>query len=847
MAATPQELSHDVLAFVREGIFPSSDAVLTSEVTSEAATSILNTISDTKSELEEEIKRLSKTQASDVDDWIRQAKQVQQDIADCKVIAREIVQEHEKGCDLEATARDAQAKAQLLSGEIKFSTALQCEMEEIGSLNQTLIELESQVAEGSVVEAASGLNRLRALLSQRRPTRVNDFFQERSKLVSRKCNEALRHNFSAKLAVQEDDDAITLIVKSDIAGESGLCRTLKNLLTPSDPTRPSMERLLVAAQDIDSLDMVTESTANKIEKAIITPFLMTKPKWCISVRTQGNSLELKIGLENPGSFSVLENAQVLFEYLHRHLPGILRLSIAGRLVPRMISHIRTTWLDESVPFDIAQLDEVRTLQAETLKLANLLDSYGWPGAHELLNWCDRTPEIWLTRRKMLSLQAVRRAVNASTGNLREVEHVEKQILQRIEPGMDVNTSNPIPETSKNQNSSAEEDDTSGWDFDDDDEDKDQRTVNGGQENPDEQEAEDAWGWDDDETAPKPSSKSSINGGTKLNGDHSDRKHQQEITLVERFKITDIPDHLLEIIGRDLTDAKTIKESPSDVLASISPSESLLSMPAIVLAMFRAIAPTIYIQKLTSGNMQLYNDSMFVAQKLRSSGLSTVAEDIALQCRIMEKFANSAYAREIETQRTILGDLLDGAQGFVHCTQPPNSTECENAIAAVVDRVRAVHDTWKGILSNLTLLQAMGKLLSTLVSKIIRDVEDMDDISEPQSQRLTSLFNRIKSLEDIFTGPALDLPTLVGGATKDQEILPRTATYCADWFRFTYLIDILDSGLTDIKYMWTHGMLGYEYSQDEVIDLVKALFSDTQFRKNFIHDIRRIPPGSGIQE
>ena len=90
---------------------------------------------------------------------------------------------------------------------------------------------------------------------------------------------------------------------------------------------------------------------------------------------------------------------------------------------------------------------------------------------------------------------------------------------------------------------------------------------------DEDEAGDAWGWGDEDnertegTHQLPSIKSPIKS-SKVNGQSSDAA--QEITLTEVYSITDIPDHLVEVIGKDLYDSEEIKaadlEASSQVLA-----------------------------------------------------------------------------------------------------------------------------------------------------------------------------------------------------------------------------------------------------------------------------------------
>ncbi len=253
-------------------------------------------------------------------------------------------------------------------------------------------------------------------------------------------------------------------------------------------------------------------------------------------------------------------------------------------------------------------------------------------------------------------------------------------------------------------------------------------------------------------------------------------------------------------------------------------------------MYRATAPNYYTRHI-NGSMFLYNDSLWMAEQLRKNANSHQKHDANLgleaDIQALEIFGKRAYGREMESQRTIIGDLLDGAQGFANCTEPPFAQECDLAISSVVDRLRDVHKQWKTVLSHSALLQSLGSLLSTVVNKIVVDVCDMSDISEPESQRLTAFCNRIAALEDLFT------PENPADASADAEhSVPLTAVYTPNWLKFQYLSQILDSSLVDIKYLWTEGELRLEFSVDELVDLIQALFADSEHRRRAIAEIRR---------
>lgn len=245
-------------------------------------------------------------------------------------------------------------------------------------------------------------------------------------------------------------------------------------------------------------------------------------------------------------------------------------------------------------------------------------------------------------------------------------------------------------------------------------------------------------------------------------------------------------------------------------------------------MYKAIASSFYTLKIQTGQIHLYNDTQYLADQLRKIVEGNQLERLTADIVALEKFGKFAYTREMQTQRTVATDLLDGAQGFRQCSEQPYLGECTNAVSATVDRIHDVYREWRPILSHSALLQAVGSLISTILDKVIVEIEELGDISEDQSQQLVSFCNQVSKLEDLFIHP-----DSAGGAAA----VPMTAVYVPNWFKFQYLVNILESSLADIKFLWAEGELGLEFAPDEVIDLIKALFAESDYRRNAIAEIR----------
>ena len=238
-------------------------------------------------------------------------------------------------------------------------------------------------------------------------------------------------------------------------------------------------------------------------------------------------------------------------------------------------------------------------------------------------------------------------------------------------------------------------------------------------------------------------------------------------------------------------------------------------------------------------MLIYNDSLYMAEQMRSflkhhqSNLeATQLQHLEADVPTLEHFGKSTYSKEMESQRVVLRDLLDGVQGFENCADQPFAQQCDLAISSVIDRLKEIHQQWAPVLSRSALMQSVGSLLSTVTNKIIVDVGDMSDISEQESQRLAALCNRITELDNLF------LPDLPADGNQDEPRIPLTAGYTSNWLKFQYLVNILESSLIDIKYLWTEGELSLEFSAEEVVDLIEALFADSEHRRKAIAEIRQ---------
>jgi protein transport protein DSL1/ZW10 len=835
-----QEAAKLLCSAIVDGSFPPSEDLLVSDLSSETISALLSEISQTRQDLSSEIRSNTEDGPGNVDQWIAQAKQIQEDIARCKIESRRIVEEHEQLQALKDQATDYERKAELLETEIDFSTSLEQELQNLSRASKSLHVVEECLARHDPSTAAAKLNELQDNPITRSKSRTTILLGDlRDEL-------RLKTRFQLETTLNE-----LVVVRKEQGGGSFELRA-----EGSDHETVQADSIVEALEALGDGQDSTGPLADKLRMLIIHPLRRSARLKLAACNVQHSTFNLEFGTSLPSVHLVLEFIVNFLDFLRDSISPKLQSAISNTVLPELMDVLVSDWLNPELPTDLGTLDSLDGLKARVQVVLDKLKSSQWGGQSHLHDWMDDIQRAWLNKRKAATLDAVRRAFASAKGNLRQVERVERQVIStapKEEPGVDAGPDDWEANWDDANDKAADEpaktnadndDDTDGWGFDDD-EAEEKADKNGHAAEADDDDTGDAWGWGDESPAVEKKSKTpTTDQSSAPNGTKPPAETEREVTLTEVYSISEIPDHLIEIIGRDLSDAQTLAETQHNSLDSASGSRGLLALPTLALAMFRATAPSYYGASSSLTDIHRYNDSLYLADQLRNMNTPPGMQSMESDVKSLEKFAKMAYSKEMETQRIIIWDLLDGAQGFTSCTQFPYSQEIENAVTSVIDRLRTLHGMWEPVLSTSALMQSLGALLTMVISKVIASIEEMDDISEPESQRLTSYCQQIAALEDLFmsvppsmAGQAEGVPEYEEEEEEPAGPLPMTAVYVSNWLRFQYLINILESSLVDIKYLWTEGELSLEFSADEVVDLVKALFAESGHRRSAIAAIK----------
>lgn len=553
-------------------------------------------------------------------------------------------------------------------------------------------------------------------------------------------------------------------------------------------------------------------------------------------------LQIQVSTDSPiDTLAVVDTVERLIDFLHDGLPSPIATHISTTIMPQFLSDFELCCLNPGLPTELDQLGSLQKLLPRVSRLADRVHSLGWRGHEELTAWVDGAPGAWLQMQRGHALDSLRRSLGRDIQRRTTIERPVKRSTDRTDIVESTENSRmadaPVQDTwddnwsddaanvataSPTKPAAEADDDTSAWDVPDDDEPEGPHTA-------DDDDAAEAWGWDNDDK-PTVSPAQAPQGPENLD--------QPGSASLESLAVTGIPDGVVNLASSIFGMAGNLSSpvhATSPVSSAIPALWSLL--PKYILPMYRATASSIYAHA-AAGNMLLYNDTIYLVDQLNGlvqtrthAGLQpAIRRSIEKELEILSTYGERAKALETDSQRTILLDHLDSAQGFTNCTAYPYSEACDSAVSMTVSRLRSVDAEWSPILSPTQLHSSIGTLLAEALKQFTNDILAQEDIGEEESKRLKRYADELASCQDLFPDPT--------GQPADDEPRSKVGLYVRNWFRFQYLAEVLESSLADIKYLWTEGELSLEFGNDEIADLVKALFADSDLRRKAVADIMR---------
>lgn len=357
----------------------------------------------------------------------------------------------------------------------------------------------------------------------------------------------------------------------------------------------------------------------------------------------------------------------------------------------------------------------------------------------------------------------------------------------------------------------------------------------------EDDAADAWGWGDDEesvepeekpTPPRPQLARHLTPETK------------EMTLSEKYWASSMPQPILKAVVDTFNDGATLKKPESAHIPIAPAAPGLFSLPTLILATYRSVGPYYY-STHPCGNMYLYNDTLWLSINLQTFitdwesrgdippntyNMTKLESDI----EVLESFGKRAYTDELNSQRTVINDLLGGAYNFFQ-QDGQGQDGLEASLKIVIRHIRHTAAAWEKILAYSAWVSATGSLVNAIATNLVADVFDLTDIGVDEAERIATLLSRVEELDDLFI-PKRDK----GQKNGVVDDVPMTAQFADKWMKMKFLSEVLQSNLKDVKFLWFESDLSLYFTVDEVVDLINLSFESNSAVRQAIREIKEKP-------
>lgn len=452
---------------------------------------------------------------------------------------------------------DAAAKVALIETEIAFNQAVTSTLEEVEKLCQQLETGRTALNEGKVMAAIDILEETATIV------KTDSLF----------TNTSVMNVLSDNVAGLRQEIADFLLTRWN--EQFSIDKKQRKLLVSQEGGNAVLEEMIAALNRLDMLVPATDKLQKDLLSTIIDPVLLSGAHLqSREVRVKDSGIEVEEKPNTVAVSEVLERITQVLNYLQKFLPTTILTPFSDYFIPTLASTIISSWLSSAIPAELEGLSEFEGTLDHVLKFAHSVETFGWHGHEELVSWVNQAPRLWLTRRRVNSLDQVRKVLAASRGTTKQVERVEKEQVSQADEALLENA--PADDWDAGWDDEHEEDtngkpaehpeddpDVSAWGLDEDTKDDIQNTKLDATESAEDDDAGDAWGWgdeEDEEPQEQASQPSKAPGANPINGNGtSEHASPKEVTLRETYMVTDIPDSILDIIRRQITDSETVAQ------------------------------------------------------------------------------------------------------------------------------------------------------------------------------------------------------------------------------------------------------------------------------------------------
>lgn len=207
--------------------------------------------------------------------------------------------------------------------------------------------------------------------------------------------------------------------------------------------------------------------------------------------------------------------------------------------------------------------------------------------------------------------------------------------------------------------------------------------------------------------------------------------------------------------------------------------------------------------------------------------------------LFQGMADDTLGQQLQIMESNLNQALDQGNGFQNTNKLQSYEMASLAIDQVVFLLEKVRMIWQPVMVHSSYVKALGSLMTSVFGRLASEILNLDDMDVKETEQLRRL---IFSLEETLF-PMLQ--SLVSDAPEKQNTvdgkflspLKQIGELVPTWCKLLRLAELLDMSLISITHAWESGNLVVcGFSSFEVQKLIKAVFSDTDLRKESLQRI-----------
>ncbi|GAA6011922.1 hypothetical protein JCM10207_003430 [Rhodosporidiobolus poonsookiae] len=306
---------------------------------------------------------------------------------------------------------------------------------------------------------------------------------------------------------------------------------------------------------------------------------------------------------------------------------------------------------------------------------------------------------------------------------------------------------------------------------------------------------------------------------------------------EHMMVSKRSQEIVKIAEEVLLEALEVASPTFDHPVFASATAPLLQTFVSLLSLYRATAAvhnSTLLASVPAIGMQFANDAEWIGREVERVWRASTegkqlqvsveqVKDVELAIQSTRQLGKDTRQKQIAIQRAALMESLDEAGGFLRTADEGRYSACERALQQVTHTLQRLALVWKPVVTPTALYTTLGGLVNEVLLRVLDEIEDQADISEEESIRLNKLCKMLHELETLFEGSE----TSVG---REVPV----------WFKFVFLSELLEASMADILFLFDHGHL-VDFSPQEIVKLIRALFSDSPLRNRNIEKVLRGHP------